>query len=296
MAVHNGAENLPDQLASIKEQSLGNWRLIAGDDKSTDASRAVLNEFARMSSAEVVEGPGKGFVANFFSLLSLPGLQGPVALSDQDDIWFPDKLERGLRALDEIDDQRPALYCCRRVNWWPRFNRRKPSRTFPAAPSFKNALVENIAAGNTIILNDAALRLVRSTLAAARDVPFHDWWLYLVISGAGGQVICDPKPSLLYRQHEDNLVGQGEGFLASLKVKRGVWDGSYSQRIDRNIAALLRIKDVLTAENRDCLHDFAAARNGDFTTRLSLMRKSGVYRQGLISRIGFWGAVCVAKV
>lgn len=296
MAVHNGARTLPDQLESIKTQSIDNWRLVASDDASTDNSRAILDQFALTTRAQIVDGPGKGFVANFLSLLALPDLKGPVAFSDQDDIWLPNKLERALTALSRSDGNLPLLYCCRRVNWWPNSDRRKPSRRFPAPPSFGNALVENIAAGNTIVLNETALHLARATFEAAKDVPFHDWWFYLLISGAGGLVLHDSEPGLLYRQHDDNLVGQGEGLAAALKVKRGVLDGSYSQRIDRNLAALLRIKHVLTQENRKRLEDFVLARKSGLATRLSLMQKSGVYRQGCVSNIGLWGAICLGRV
>ena len=103
MAVRNGAQTLPAQLDSLAAQSHANWRLIASDDGSTDGSRAILQRFAQgrvtLGQVAVVEGPGQGFVANFLSLLARPGVSGPVALSDQDDIWFPDKLQRALARL-----------------------------------------------------------------------------------------------------------------------------------------------------------------------------------------------------
>lgn len=305
MAVRNGAEVLPAQLDSLAAQTGCDWRLIASDDGSTDGSAALISRFgaerAPAGAVRVIAGPGQGFVRNFLSMLALPEPTHPdrpglVALADQDDIWFPGKLARAAARLAALPDDRPALYCCRRVNWWPEGDRRRLSRRYPRAPSFANALVENIAPGNTILLNGAARALARDTAPAASDVPFHDWWLYLLVTGAGGVVIHDPEPGLLYRQHGRNVLGQGEGMRAAMKVRRGVLEGSYAARITANLRALRRIEDRLTAENRHRLDAFETARQGGLLRRLGGMWRAGVYRQGIASGPGFWGAVCLGRV
>ncbi|MBL4919335.1 glycosyltransferase [Szabonella alba] len=305
MAVRDGAGVLPAQLDSIAAQTGIDWRLIAGDDGSADGSPALIARFgadhAPAGAVRVIAGPGQGFVRNFLSLLALPGLTGPdrsglVALADQDDIWFPDKLARGAARLASLPADRPALYCSRRINWWPASGRRRLSRRYPRPPAFANALVENIALGNTILLNAAALDLARETAGAGRDVPFHDWWLYLLVTGAGGVVIHDPEPGLLYRQHGQNVLGQGEGWQAAIKVRRGVLQGRYATRITANLRALRRIEDRLTPENRHRLDLFEAARAAILPRRIALMGRAGVHRQGFSGCLGFWGAVCLGRV
>lgn len=313
MAVHNGARHLPAQLDSLAAQTGVAWRLIASDDASTDASRAILERFAQDHPVEVVAGPGQGFVRNFLALLARsdlggpdPGVtdlegpdpEGPVALADQDDIWFPDKLARALARLGEGPPDLPALYCSRRLTWRPDTGRRRPSRRYPRPPSFANALVENIAPGNTIVLNAAAARLARQTAAAAAaaEVPFHDWWLYLLVSGVGGRVIHDPAPGLLYRCHAANVLGPGEGMGRGMRVNLDVAQGGYAARIDRNLRALQAIEGRLTPENRARMADFAAARGAGMVQRLRLMRRAGVYRQGMLAGIGLWGALCLGRV
>jgi glycosyltransferase involved in cell wall biosynthesis len=300
MAVCNGAQALPDQLDSIAAQTHADWRLIASDDGSQDGSPDVIRRFAATrppGCVDLVAGPGQGFAQNFLSLLARAP-SGPVALSDQDDIWFPGKLERALARIAALPADRPALYCSRRINWWPDSGRRRLSRRYPRPPAFANALVENIASGNTIVLNAAAADLARATApaAAAAAVPFHDWWLYLLVTGVGGTVIHDPEPGLLYRQHARNALGRGEGMGGGLRVGRGLADGSYAGRIGRNVAALQRIADRLTAENRARLDTFAAARRAGLPRRLGLMGRAGVWRQGLAARLGLWVAVCLGRV
>ncbi len=101
MATLNGERYLPDQLDSIARQSHRDWRLFVSDDGSTDATRAILSDFARQHPVTVVSGPALGCAAaNFLSALCHPDLPaGPVALADQDDVWLDGKLARAFRRL-----------------------------------------------------------------------------------------------------------------------------------------------------------------------------------------------------
>ena len=49
-----------------------------------------------------------------------------------------------------------------------------------------------------------------------------------LISGSGGKIIYDEKPSLLYRQHEDNVIGSNKGILAKiLRFKKVIKENLY---------------------------------------------------------------------
>jgi hypothetical protein len=71
-------------------------------------------------------------------------------------------------------------------------------------PSFLNSTFENIAPGNTILLNNAAVRVINEL----RNPPvFHyDSWIYLLIS-AFGKVVFVPSHFVKYRIHSNNSVG-----------------------------------------------------------------------------------------
>src|SRR5690606_22824866 len=108
-----------EQLASLAAQELDDWALWVSDDGSTDGTMAVLEAFRaeRQGKNEVtiVEGPGAGSAAlNFLHLLTRPELPlGPrtvVALCDQDDVWLPEKLGRGLALLADAAEDVPLLY------------------------------------------------------------------------------------------------------------------------------------------------------------------------------------------
>ena len=102
MATFQGATHLPAQLASFEAQSHADWSLWASDDGSTDATPDLLRAFAARHPGRVrlIDGPRKGSAANFLHLLGHPDLPpGLTALSDQDDVWLPHRLMRGLQQL-----------------------------------------------------------------------------------------------------------------------------------------------------------------------------------------------------
>ena len=93
LAVYNGALHLPQQLASLAEQTHRNWRVLASDDGSDDGSVGILDSFAAQNPVTRISGPRRGFNRNFMHLFqALPDRPGVVALCDQDDVWLSGKL------------------------------------------------------------------------------------------------------------------------------------------------------------------------------------------------------------
>lgn len=300
MGVYNGADMLAAQLRSLAGQSDADWRLICSDDGSTDGSDAVIAAFAADVPQQVQcrPGPGQGFSANFMSLIA--GLEpdcGLVGLADQDDIWLPEKLARARAALAQCGPDRPALYCARRYIWHPEDDSRVATPVPRRAPSFRNALIENIAPGNTIVLNAAAARLARAAAMRTGDVFAHDWWLYLLISGAGGSVIFDAgPPCLLYRQHGGNLIGGETGLAAQAARKLKVLKGAFAERLAGNLAAMAAVEGMLTPENARLVRAFADARRATLPARLAGLMRVAPYRQTRAGSFGFWGAALLGRV
>ena len=92
-----------------------------------------------------------------------------IAFADQDDQWLAGKLSRAIAALAAKDPEVPALYCSRTWITDENLRGRRLSPSRPKPPGFANALVQNIAGGNTIVLNGAASKLI----AAAAGDPDH---------------------------------------------------------------------------------------------------------------------------
>ena len=243
----NGERWLVQQLESIESQFGVDWTLLISDDGSTDRTVDIANWFVKRHGSRKVQlrfGPRKGVAANYLHLLNATDAQADfVALADQDDIWFPDRL---IRATQKLSDhvRRPSLYASR--TWIkPNVGNLMISRRPPREVSFRNALAQNILPGNTIVLNKPAVQLVKKTEPLTTNVPFHDWWLYLLMTGCGGKIILDDTPTLIYRQHSGNLVGANTGARALLKRAGQVFSGSYRSWLLMNISALRNISKHL---------------------------------------------------
>ncbi len=295
MAVRNGARHLAAQLASIETQTHP-WRLIVSDDGSTDDSRAIVAEFARNHAAGQVrqlDGPRQGPAENFRHLLrALPADARFAAFSDQDDVWLPEKLGRATLALAQAEA--PTIWASRVTICDEDLNPRADSPELRIAPAFSHALVQNLLQGNTMVLNHAALGLLRAADAEAGPIVMHDWWAYQLVTGAGGRVIFDRRPSLLYRQHRENVVGAANRSGASLARLRRMFGHTHRDWSRINLAALRASRHRLTPDAQLILDEFARLQ-GSLPQRLSAMRRGGFHRQGRLAQAALWAAALLGR-
>lgn len=282
LGLYDGADSLQAQLDSFTAQSHLDWSLIVSDDGSTDCGPDIVRTFAARHADRVrlVGGPRRGFAQNFLSLALQAGSNASyAAFSDQDDVWLPGKLTRALALLDRTPAGRPAIYAGRTVicDAFMKPLRRSPCWTLPAG--FRNALVQSIAGGNTMVLNRAALDLVQKTARHAKGVVAHDWWIYQIVTGAGGDIVYDADPQVLYRQHGKNQIGANDTLSARIVRFRQIMAGRFRSWNSANIAALERASHLLTPEARETLTVFKSVRGGRVANRLRALRESRVYRQ-----------------
>jgi glycosyltransferase involved in cell wall biosynthesis len=255
LSIHNGAAFLEEQLASLRRQTHTEWVLRWRDDGSTDGSTQIMRRFSDSLPAgrcvELTRGRDSrlGAARSFMLLLEHVPDRHFAAFCDQDDVWFADKLERALRAVAPFHaTEIPALYCSRQVLTDAALAPRGLSPALPSDPAFSMALTQNIATGCTILLAPAAIRLVLAGMPLPPRT-LHDWWSYLLVSGAGGQVVTDDQPTLYYRQHLANAVGAPTHFKARAlaAIRRG--PRVFMSIFRANIAQLLQHSDLLTEQN-----------------------------------------------
>lgn len=289
LATRNGDRFLEEQLDSYLWQTLQPSVLCASDDGSTDKTRAIISDFAKSAPFPVLQsdGPQAGPAQNFLTLLrNCPPSVEFAALSDQDDLWLPDKLAQGVGALADISG--PALVCGPSVITDTSL---KPLRLFPRKDKqigFAHALAEGLAGGNTMILNRAAIDLVAET--ANPSLTTHDWWLYQLLTGVGGTVIYDPKPTVLYRQHRNNCVGAPVWYGPRLRRLRQIRRGGMTAWNTPQIDTLHTIRDRLTPENRKLLCQYRSVQKSQSVRAVWNLGKSGIRRTGLEGRLTLLGA------
>ena len=301
MATYNGEHHLKEQLETIKSQSYGNWDLLVSDDGSMDATLDLLNQFKDdckgQHSVQIIQGPKQGFVANFLSLVANSSSNAKYfAFSDQDDLWYEDKLQRAVDLIEKEPENIPVLYCSRTEVIFENSEFKSfLSPLMQQRPSFNNALVQSIAGGNTMVFN----RAVRDSLlkfGVDAKVASHDWWIYQVVTGVGGKVIYDGRPSLKYRQHGENLVGANRGVSALFDRAVMFLNGRFKIYNDKNIQALLANRQYLTQECQQSLNSFSLMKYGNIWQRLNAFFSSKIRRQGKVFNIALCFGILFKKV
>lgn len=276
----NGERFLAEQLESIGQQQVDEVCVHVSDDGSKDQTATILNDFRRRwgeGQLSVKDGPGRGYVANFFSLICSKIEADYFAYCDQDDVWDADKLSRAIAALSSLPKNEAGIYCSRTRLISRGGESLGMSPLFSKPPTFANALIQNIGGGNTMVLNRAARDLLQKV--GPVDVVSHDWWTYIMVAGSGGTVIYDPHPSVRYRQHQDNLIGSSAAwgdrfarFSLALRGRNRTWNS-------RNLAVLQENSALLTPDNQKTLEQYCGARGASLIPRLIGVWRSGVHAQ-----------------
>ncbi len=301
MGLFDGAPWISTQLQSFLDQDHANWTLTVADDGSSDAGPEIVEAFGQRNRdrrVTLVAGPRRGFAANFLTLLRDHTGDVPyVALSDQDDQWLPERLSRGIAALAPFGAL-PALYCARTIQCDAFLRPMRISPLWPRPFGMANALVQNVAAGNTIMLNRAMADQARRSApwAVKAGVVAHDWWLYILASAIGGAVVQDDAPVLRYRLHASNAMGRNDTPRARWLRARRLFNGTFAGWIDANLAALSQEHDHLTPEARRAVSGFPGLRAPGVVERLSALRRLGLYRHGRIDDLLMRGAVVAGRL
>jgi len=298
MSVHNGARFISEQINSIDAQSHSNIRLYISDDNSSDGSNVIVRDFIKQSAKKISinDVNNNNFCKSFLQLACDKKIKSDYyAYADQDDIWEQDKLKVALEFLQTIPEDTPALYCSRTTIVDKDNQTLFLSPLFKRAPSFANALVQNIGGGNTMVFNLAAKKLLEKASSNIK-VPSHDWWTYMLVSGCGGKVFYDTNPYIRYRQHDANLVGANNSVGARFTRMQMLFAGRFKKWSDQNITALKTIENQLTPENQILLSKFASARGKSLFARIVGIKKSGVYRQTTFGNIGLLIASVFNKI
>jgi glycosyltransferase involved in cell wall biosynthesis len=301
MCTCDGAAHLRAQLDSFADQSHADWSLWVSDDGSRDGTRAVLAGFAADHPGReirVLDGPRAGAAANYLGLLSHPDLPrdgAVIALSDQDDVWMPDRLAQALAHLARHPGDAPVLYAANTVLTDPELRPIRQIRARGDAPGFENALVQNIIAGNTVALNPAAAALVRAAVPPG-PVPFHDWWLYVLITGAGGIVAYDKGQRLYYRQHEGSVLGAHRGARAVTRRVRLMLNGTYGGWVRDNLAALEAVASHLTPAHAAQVARLRAGAGRGGWARWRSLRAAGLHRKSRLGTLALAGLAVLGRI
>jgi len=209
LAAFNGERFIVEQLRSILASDLVT-EVIVSDDRSTDGTRAAVLGIGD-PRVRLVEGPGQGLIRNFESLLERADGE-VIFLSDQDDIWLPNKVAVSMEALRHAD---VVVSDCRVVD--ANLNVLDPSyfKTRRLGPGLIKNLLRNTYLGCCMAFRRA---LLPNILPFPADIPMHDWWIGIAAERTAAPVFVD-VPLVLYRRHGANASPTSERSRASRRTQ-----------------------------------------------------------------------------
>lgn len=199
---HNRAELLDTALRSVFSQTYRDFEVIVVDDGSIDHTYDVVARYGDRVRYIYQESQGPSRARNAGILASSGSY---VAFLDDDDIWYPRKLELQATVLEErldVDVVYGAAYLVRGTA--RRF-------LFAEAPD-SEVLLERLIASTWTIPAGASVVMVRmaalqrSGLFDPAVYPYEDWELWARIALCGGRFAHVRTPMAEYRMHESNAV------------------------------------------------------------------------------------------
>ena len=202
LAAYKGEQFIAEQLGSILSQLGENDEIIVSDDYPEGNTRdIVLNLQAQDKRIRYIEGSGKGVVKNFEN--ALKACSGDIIfLSDQDDVWLPDKVESVMAEINSGADL--VLHDASVTDG--KLNIIKPSyfSVIGSNLSFCGNIIRNTFVGCCMAFRRQVLL---DALPFPEGLPMHDWWIALVALKKHRKAVLLRKPLILWRRHGDNVTG-----------------------------------------------------------------------------------------
>lgn len=231
LAVYNGMNYLPQQVASILDQQHVKVTIFASIDISSDNSKEWLEQLAQQDSRVKILPYGQHFggaARNFFRLLRDVDLSNfsYVAFADQDDVWHVDKLKRATTLLANSSFD---AYSSNVTAFWP--NGRELLIDKAQAQKRFDYFFEAAGPGCTYVLSPKLVDALKTHMLTVweplQQVTMHDWYCYAFARSNDYQWFIDKEPSMRYRQHANNQIGVNINLKARLNriklIKDGWW-------------------------------------------------------------------------
>lgn len=263
LATFNGEKHLEPQLRSLAAQSRRPTELVVVDDGSADATKTVVNDFAKTAPFPVRLHDNQcrsGYRRSFMRAAELCA-SDLIAFCDQDDVWEPAKLA----AMEQVFSDPGVLLAYHNATVTAEDGSPLGTLYRVAAESRRlTPLTENpwrLAKGFTQVFRRDLLRF--SSLHAASVDPYwpdtclaHDQW-FLLLASVLGEVVRMPQPLAHYRQHHDNEHGWASRSRLEPRPHYLLNNGFIAAAKNR-VKLLTRLEELVEPQQRGLVHNSIA--------------------------------------
>lgn len=293
MSTYNGGDRIIRQVESILNQKNVDIDILIRDDGSDADTISVLNKLENeYSNIRVIYGENIGWKRSFLELVYSTELDFEYyGFSDQDDIWFEDKVISLVSLMENDVNSKPKLAHCNSLSVdYNLVSRKEQEFRTPCPPGFKQAIATEYFQGCGMLWNSEAMELIRVYKPKNYDLA-HDYWVGLICYLFGEVYFC--KESKFYHiRYEDNSSEDGD-----------VWKG----RMKRLHMLLACNKHVYMNPAKDLLDGYQEmldddrkqflriASNNTIINRINLLMDNDFHRNTMLSTISFKFALLVGR-
>ena len=244
MTTYNGEKFIASQIESIINQKNINLKLIISDDKSNDETQKVLYTFKKkypkiielVFQKKRIGSAGK----HFFHLIEKVKLNNSidfVCLSDQDDEWFEDKIIKSINLLNQTNTfGYSSNYYLKNKSSLKLYDKISKQKLY-------DYFFESPGPGCTFTLSKSLFLTFQAKIRKdfPRNITYHDWLIYSFARSNNFNWVIDDNPSINYRQHDNNVIGENISVKAKAKRVKLLFNGWW----------LKQIKNILIWLNND---------------------------------------------
>lgn len=221
LAAYNGECWIMDQINSILKQNYVQVDIFVSIDFSNDATYDLVMDLKKKHININVLEYGQTFngaAKNFYRLIKDVDISkyDYVSFSDQDDLWFKDKLYRGVNAIELKGFD---AYSCDVKAFWPNGKTRLIKKSYPQKKY--DFIFQSAGSGATYVLRTNILSEFKKFILAnwiyVNKIDLHDWLIYAYCRVNNFKWLIDPYVGMLYRQHIKNEFGANTSLSSYLK-------------------------------------------------------------------------------
>ncbi|MGG7619620.1 glycosyltransferase family 2 protein [Bacillus coreaensis] len=202
MATYNGEKYIRQQIDSILSQLGMNDELIISDDHSKDGTISIIKEYMKEDSrVQLYMNDDKGVTSNFDNAIKHTR-NDIIFLSDQDDVWKPEKVE----TIKSYYEKHPNIHMIMSDITVVDNNLNPTIDSFYAYRGSRAGVLKNILKNSYIgCAMSFRKELKEKILPIPRNVPMHDMWIGLV-ADMNKSALLIPEKLIYYRRHEATVT------------------------------------------------------------------------------------------
>jgi rhamnosyltransferase len=250
LATFNGEKYIATQLNSILCQKDVDLEILISDDHSSDKTLQLIKDFKKKNKNKItILDNKKNFgsaAANFFNLIKKSNIDkfDFIAFSDQDDIWFSDKVISSIKFLEKnfADAMSSDI-----IAYWSKTNKRLKIKKSLNLNRYDHWFEGPGPGCSQVITKKAFIAFKKFVIKNTKSlylIHYHDWLIYAFCRHNKFKWKISWKPKMLYRQHNNNELGVNHGYFAFIDRLKKIYNYWYKREIEN-------IYKIVTRKNFD---------------------------------------------